>query len=51
MLFKIINDFHILCNVIEDILNLDLAKKKKIYREKFMLLDAFQMLGNTTNPK
>ena len=39
MLFKILNDFHILCNVIEDILNLDLVKKK--YREKFMLLDAF----------
>ena len=28
MLFKILNDFHILCNVIEDIFNLDLAKKK-----------------------
>lgn len=41
MSFKILNDFTFyICYVIEDLLNLDLAKKKK-NGDKFMLLDAF----------
>lgn len=42
MSFKILNDFTFyICYVIEDLLNLDLAKKKKKNGDKFMLLDAF----------